>query len=104
MQQSKKVYAIQHSFRNELIIPVGALYHNLDFFIENDEKSVNFVKTSDGKLCIVKKFKVEHLCDLCDDIKRIYQINIEDFLTKWHNAMCVSSMYFILMELQEYGV
>lgn len=94
-------YAIQHSFKKEVIIPIAALYNNFDFFYNNKEE-FKLVKTSDGYTCVVKKHDLVHICNLEDKIKQLYNLNIWDYIKKWHNACPqMDSMYFLVMRLEK---
>lgn len=102
MVKTNYQYAIQHSFKKEVIIPIEALYHNFDFFfIDNNDK---YVRTSDGYTCKVMKWEEVHICDLENDIKRLYGLNMWDYIKRWYNACPqMNSMYFLKLELDNEG-
>lgn len=96
-------YAIQHSFKKEIIIPIAALYNNFDFFY-NTKEEFKLVKTSDGYICVVKKYKLIHICQLEEKIRQLYNMDMYSYIKKWYNACPqMDSMMFIEMELKEYG-
>lgn len=94
-------YAIQHSFKKEVIIPIVALYNNFDFFYNNKEE-FKLVKTSDGYICEVVKYKLIHVCRLEDKIKKIYNLDTWSYIKRWYNVIPqMDSMMFIVMELRK---
>lgn len=94
-------YAIQHSYKSEVIIPIAALYHNLEFLCNKEEEKI--VKTSDGFTCKVKRYDLIHICKLEQDIKRLYNMNTWDYIMRWYSVMpFIDSMYFIKMDLEKY--
>lgn len=98
---SELKYAIQHSFKREVIIPIAALYHNLEFLTskENDK----LVRTSDGYTCKVKRYDLVHICKLEDDIKRLYNMDTWSYVKRWYSAIpYIDSMFFLRMELEDY--
>lgn len=93
-------YAIQHSFKGEIIIPITALYHNFEFLSSKDDNK--FVRTSDGYTCKVKRYKLVHICKLEDDIQRLYNMDTWSYIMRWYNAMpYIDSMFFLVMELED---
>lgn len=96
-------YAIQHSFKKEVIIPIAALYNNFDFFY-NTKEEFKLVKTSDGYICEVKRYKLVHICQLENKINEIYHIDTWSYIKRWYNAIPqMDSMMFIVMELRKNG-
>lgn len=94
-------YAIQHTFKREVIIPVVALFRNLEFLTTKED--IKLVRTSDGFTCRVKYYDHIHICRLESDIKRLYNMNTWDYIMRWYNAMpYIDSMYFLKLELEEY--
>lgn len=94
-------YAIQHSFKKEIIIPIAALYNNFDFFY-NSKEEFKLVKTSDNYICVVKKYKLIHICRLDEKIRNIYNISTWEYIQKWYSACPqMDSMMFLVMELEQ---
>ena len=93
-------YAIQHTFKKEVIIPIAALYHNLEFLYNKDEEKI--LKTSDGYTCRVKRYELIHICRLEQDIKRLYNIDTWSYVKRWYSVIpYIDSMNFIKMDLEE---
>lgn len=93
-------YAIQHSFKEEIVIPIIALYNNFDFLYNNKEDK--YVKTSDGYICVVKKYELIHICNLENKIYNIYKINLIDYIKRWYNACPqMDSMMFLVLNLEK---
>lgn len=93
-------YAIQHTYRKEVIIPLAALYHNLEFLTTKEDTKL--VKTSDGFICKVKGYEYVHICRLEDDIMRLYNMDTWSYIKKWYNAMpYIDSMYFLRLYLEK---
>ena len=93
-------YAIQHTYKSEVIIPVAELYHNLEFLTTKED--VKLVRTSDGFTCKVKRYEHIHICKLEDDIKRLYNMDTWSYIKKWYSVMpYIDSMYFLRMDLEK---
>lgn len=98
---SELKYAIQHSFKREVIIPIAALYHNLEFLTSKEDDKL--VRTSDGYTCKVKRYDLVHICKLEDDIKRLYNMDTWSYVKRWYSAIpYIDSMFFLRMELEDY--
>lgn len=94
-------YAIQHTYKREVIIPVAALYHNLEFLTSKEDEKL--IKTSDGFICKVKRYDQIHICQLEQDIQRLYNMDTWSYIKKWYSAMpYIDSMYFLKMDLEKY--
>ena len=93
-------YAIQHTFKKEVIIPIAALYHNLEFLCNKDEEKI--LKTSDGYTCRVKRYELIHICRLEQDIQRLYNMDTWSYVKRWYSAIpYMDSMNFIKIDLEE---
>lgn len=94
-------YAIQHSFKKEVVIPIVALYHNFDF-LYNERSETRLLKTSDGYICKVLDWELIHICKLENKIKELYNMDIWSYIKKWYNAMPnINSMYFLMLHLEK---
>lgn len=93
------LHAITHSFKEELIIPYIGIEKNIEFFLG---KGVKQVVTADGILANVKHIEEKHICDLEDDITRIYGISPWEFIKRWHGAnIGADSMIFAKLKLEK---
>ena len=93
------LHAITHSFKEELIIPYIGIEKNIEFFLG---KGVKQVVTADGILANVKPIEEKHICDLEDDITRIYGISPWEFIKRWRNAnIGADSMIFAKLKLEK---
>lgn len=94
-------YYIAHRFKDEIVIPFVALTRNIDFCLNNEEKKICL--TADNVKCEAIEFKEVHICELKDDIKRLYGIsNIGDFIERWYGLdKHMDSMYFLKIKLKK---
>lgn len=93
------LHAITHSFKEELIIPYIGIEKNVQFFLGKGQKQV---VTADGILANVKSIDEKHICDLEDDITRIYGISPWEFIKRWRNAnIGADSMIFAKLKLDK---
>ena len=93
------LHAITHSFKEELIVPYMGIEKNIEFFLGKGAKQV---VTADGILANVKRIEEKHICDLEDDITRIYGISPWEFIKRWHGAnMGADSMIFAKLKLEK---
>lgn len=90
-------HIINHRFRQEVILPYIGISDNLRFMLSKGETSV---LTSDGILCKVIEKKQKHVCELGEDITRIYQISPWDFIMRWYSVdNRMDTMEFIYLKL-----
>lgn len=93
------VHAINHRYRDELLVPYIGIENNVQFFLSKGDKSV---VTSDGITAKVLEMKERHLCTLEEDIQRIYGISPWYFITRWYNAdKRIDSMIFVHLKLSK---
>lgn len=93
------LHAITHSFKEELIIPYIGIEKNVLFFLGTGQKQV---VTADGILANVVSIEEKHICDLEDDITRIYGISPWEFIKRWHGAnIGADSMIFAKLKLKK---
>lgn len=99
--RSDTYHHIKHKFREVVILPIAAVSNNIDFLIF--DKAKKHVKTSDDVECDVVSWSEEHICDIEDEIKKIYELDAWSFIKTWHkHEPCMTSMHFIKMELRKY--
>lgn len=92
---------INHKFRSEVIIPCAAITNNVEFFLC---KGTKYAIMGDGTKCVIQAYEEAHICELEEDIKRIYKIPAWDFIKRWHKAYPeMYSILFLKLKLTEYG-
>lgn len=101
-RKDRTYHELKHSFKEEVIVPMVALTNNYDFLIfENAEK---ILRLADGTECSVERYEEKHICDLEDDIKRLYNVDAWSFIKRWHkyDAM-MTNMMFLKIWLKKYN-
>ena len=93
-------YFINHRFKEHLIMPyVGIKERNIDFLLDKKERHV---VTSDRIRCKVINCKEKHICELEDEIRKIYNLDAWAFIKRWHKACpYMDSMHFIVLDLKK---
>ena len=100
--KEKTYHRILHSFKPEVIVPIAAITNNVDFII-NGRDCQRLIKTSDDVECLVESFNVVHMCQLDDDIKRLYGMEPWLYIKRWFKvAPQMYSMEFIKIKLKKY--
>lgn len=101
MSESVIKYHIAHRFKDEIIIPFVALINNIDFCTIKDEEKICI--TADGVRCKAIDWKEQHICELEEDVRRIYGIqNTWEFLKRWYGLdKHMNSMYFLKIKLKK---
>lgn len=104
VSMNKKVaethHELSHSFKEEVIVPTVALTNVYDFFMFGSATKI--VKTADGIICEAEGFEEKHICDLEDDIKRLYNTDAWSFMKKWHKYnFLMTNMMFIKIWLKK---
>lgn len=92
-------HSINHRFKEEVCVPFVGLTDNISFFMSKGDKIVN---CADGIQAKVVEWKDIHICELEDDVKRIYGIDIWSFVKRWwQTEKRMDSMTFIKMKLEK---
>jgi hypothetical protein len=94
-------YYIAHRFKDEIVIPFVALTNNIDFCLSKDEEKI--CCTADNVMCEATYWEERHMCELAEDVKRIYGItNMWDFIMRWYGLdKHMNSMYFLRIKLKK---
>lgn len=100
--KEKTYHRILHSFKPEIIVPVAAITNNVDFII-NDRNYCRMVKTSDNIECVVEEFSMVHMCQLEEDIKKLYGMEPWAYVMRWFKVVPnMYSMEFCKVKLKKY--
>ena len=92
---------VLHKFRDsEIVIPWAALTNNIAMVMS---KGDHYVTTADGIHCKVVSWEEKHICELEDEIQRLYHIDAWSYLCKWYKATkgCMDSMHFLILKLKK---
>ena len=91
---------VAHNYREVIIVPLVALTQNFVFMVTTGKR---FVVTREGIMCEVVEYEERHICELEDDIRKIYGIDAWSFLKKWYGFnTAIDSMTFIKLRLEKY--
>ena len=90
---------VNHRFREEMILPYAGITPNIAFVMTRGER---WVTTSDNIHCKVIELEEKHICELEDEICRIYGIEPYQFIKRWY-AVCkfMDSMTFVHIKLKK---
>lgn len=98
--KSETYHELKHSFKEEIIVPTVALTNTFDFFMYGSAKKN--IKLADGTLCIAEGYEEKHICDLEEDIKRLYNMDAWSFVKKWHkHDSLMTNMMFVKIWLKK---
>lgn len=87
---------IKHRWREELILPVRCIVHNIDFVTKKEEKYIIGTDNVKGKVVFWKEI---HLCELEEKIKKLYNLSVWDFMKRWFdNGEEFDSAHFIYIK------
>lgn len=93
-------HELSHRFKEEIIIPMIALTNTYDFFIYCS--ATKHIITADGVECIAEGYEEKHICELEDDIKRLYNVDAWSFIKKWYNYdSMMTNMTFVKIWLKK---
>ena len=91
--------SIDHRFKEEMIVPYCAIDNNVAFLLCKGER---FLDTKDGLRCKVLSAEERHICDLEQDIYRLYGKDAWSFIKIWHKySKNSSSLIFIHLKVQK---
>ena len=92
-------HAINHRFREDVIVPFVGISSNIDFIMSKGEK---IIRCADGVEAKVTEWKDCHVCELEKDIQDIYKIDAWSFVKRWWTTeKRMDSMTFIKMKLEK---
>lgn len=92
---------VLHKFRDsEIVIPWAALTNNFAMVMS---KGDHYVTTADGIHCKVVSWEEKHICELEDEIQRLYNMDCWSYIKRWHKATkgCMDSMHFLIIKLKK---
>lgn len=92
-------HKLAHRFAEEVIVPYCALTNNTELRKDCLAK----VTCADEVTATVLNFEEKHICDLEEDVNRIYKVSPWDFIKKWHSTKVLSprSMMFLKIKLSK---
>ena len=76
-------FYINHSFKEEILVPYAAIRNNIHFF---EARTGQRVITADGVRCKVVWLEVKNICECEELIKTLYATEPWDFLCAWHKS------------------
>lgn len=95
----KTIHSINHRFKEEICVPFVGLTNNISFIMSKGEKEVH---CADGIVARVLEWEEKHICELEDDIQRLYGIGCWQFMCRWYKSeKRMDSMHFIKMKLEK---
>ena len=90
---------IDHKFKEEMIVPYCAIDNNIAFLLCKGER---YVDTKDGVRAKVLSAEERNICELEQDIYRLYNKDAWSFIKIWHKYNPnTSSLFFIHLKLQK---
>lgn len=95
------IYRIQHTFKDEIFLPILAIRSNCEWIFDKNKK---MVVTSDKVMAKVTYEEKLHLLsqDAQEIIQRLYKTDVLSFARKWYSAMPISTMEFYYLRLERY--
>lgn len=96
-----RFFQVNHSFREEIIVPVCAITSNIDFIMSKEPR---YVQTKDGVKCIVEEMSLQNICELEKKVLSLYRITAWDFLNTWYKVYSshLSCIEFVTLKLKKY--
>ena len=96
---SQTEHVVKHTLKDRMIVPYVAITNNLELFLT---KGDHYVMTADGYHCKIAYCEEKHICELEDEIQKIYGIDAWSFVRKWHrSAPQMDSMHFLVLDLKK---
>lgn len=89
-------YFIRHKFKEEVIVPYVAVYPNIGI-IKDDNATACFKCGTKAKIVSAKE---THICELENEIKAIYGLDMWTYIMRWYNFdPSMQSMYFLKIKV-----
>ena len=91
---------VLHKFKETMILPYYAVTNNCLLIMS---KGDHYVTTADGIHCKVVSWEEKHICELEDEIQRLYNMDCWSYIKRWHKATkgCMDSMHFLILKLKK---
>lgn len=88
---------INHKFRETIVVPYVAIENNISYLTNKGDKYIIF---ADGiKAKVVESYE-KHICDLEEDIQKLYGIDTWSFIKRWYKTYKqMDSMHFLILKL-----
>ena len=98
--EKENLYEINHSYKEEIIVPIVAVSNNISFLMNNEVKCAIM---GDGGKSEILAYEEVHICTLESDIRRLYNVGAWDFMRKWYKVYPeMNSMLFLKIKLKKY--
>ena len=91
---------VLHKFKETMILPYYAVTNNCSLIMSKGE---HYVTTADGIHCKIVSWEEKHICELEDEIQRLYNMDCWSYIKRWHKATkgCMDSMHFLILKLEK---
>ena len=91
---------VLHKFKETMILPYYAVTNNCSLIMS---KGDHYVTTADCIHCKVVSWEEKHICELEDEIQRLYNMDCWSYIKRWHKAAkgCMDSMHFLILKLKK---
>lgn len=91
---------VLHKFKETMIVPYYAVTNNCSLIMS---KGDHYVTTADGIHCKIVSWEEKHICELEDEIQRLYNMDCWSYIKRWHKATkgCMDSMHFLIIKLKK---
>ena len=89
---------VAHRYKEYMILPFVAISDNFNFVMTCGKR---FVITQDGVKCEVIEYEERHICELEDEVRNMYGIDVWNFIKRWYNFNDqMESMIFVKLKLK----
>lgn len=91
---------VLHKFKETMIVPYYAVTNNCALIMS---KGDHYVTTADGIHCKVMSWEEKHICELEEDVQRLYNMDCWSYIKRWFKATkgCMDSMHFLIIKLKK---
>ena len=90
---------VLHKFKETMVVPYYAVTNNVSLVMS---KGDHYVTTADGIHCKIVSWEEKHICELEDEIRKIYNLDAWEFIKRWHKSCpYMDSMHFIVLDLKK---
>lgn len=91
---------VLHKFKETMIVPYYAVTNNISLVMS---KGDHYVTTADGIHCKIVSWEEKHICELEEEIQRLYNMDCWSYIKRWFKATkgCMDSMHFVILKLKK---
>lgn len=100
MESNEPTYHhVNHKYRETIIVPYISIENNITYLTSKGERFIIF---ADGiKARVIESYE-KHICELEEEIRKLYGIDTWSFVKRWYQSdKAMDSMHFVVIKVKK---